>query len=175
MHEMKQIQFRRAEAHECPIIWQIVEGAIRRLGAAGVDQWQHGYPNPVCIEQDVAEGAGYVLVREGRIVAYGAVIFTGEPAYVAIDGAWLTSPDTAYVVVHRLCVAEAALGQGLGRCFMAQVEQLAAGRVTSVRVDTHADNPIMHTLLQQMGFRRCGIICFESRYLVAYEKVLVRA
>lgn len=172
LSEVPSLCFRKAEMDDFAAIWSIVEGAVRRLGAAGVDQWQHGYPNRATIAQDLADEIGYVLTWEERVVAYGTVLFTGEPAYAAIDGEWLTPLDTDYVVVHRLCVAEAALGQGLGRHFMEQVEQLAAGHVTSFRVDTHGDNPIMHNLLQQMGFRCCGIVYFESRYLVAYEKVL---
>lgn len=167
-------RFRRATEEDVATIWTIVEGAIRRLGAAGVDQWQHGYPNRARIAQDVAEEIGYVIEREGAVVAYGAVIFTGEPSYAAIEGVWLTREER-YVVVHRMCVADHALGEGLGRRFMEEVEALARERAISIRIDTHADNPVMHHLVQGLGFQRCGIIYFESRYLVAYEKVIADA
>ncbi|MBR2072596.1 MAG: GNAT family N-acetyltransferase, partial [Alistipes sp.] len=105
--------FRQATPHDLPTIYEILEGAIRRLGAMGVDQWQHGYPNRERIAQDVAEGVGYVIDEEDRVVAYGAVIFTGEEAYRAIEGRWLTDEEN-YVVVHRMCVAEEVVGHGFG-------------------------------------------------------------
>lgn len=163
--------FRQATKTDLSAIMTILEAAIRRLGAAGVDQWQHGYPNRARIEQDVAEGIGYVIEEEDRVVAYGAVIFTGEEAYRAIEGRWLTEEEN-YVVVHRLCVADEVVGHGFGRRFMEAVEQLSRGRVQSFRVDTHADNRVMQSLLPRLGFTRCGIIYFESRHLVAFEKIL---
>lgn len=156
---------------DVPAIMTLVEAAVRRLAAMGVDQWQDGYPNRGRIEQDVAEGIGYVIEEADRVVAYGAVIFTGEEAYRAIDGRWLTDEEN-YVVVHRMCVAEEVVGHGFGRRFMEAAEQLSRGRVQSFRVDTHADNRVMQSLLPRLGFTRCGIIYFESRHLVAFEKIL---
>lgn len=163
--------FRQATPHDLPTIYEILEGAIRRLGAMGVDQWQHGYPNRARIAQDVADGVGYVIEEEDRVVAYGAVIFTGEEAYRAIEGRWLTEEEN-YVVVHRMCVAEEVVGHGFGRRFMEAAEQLSRGRVQSFRVDTHADNRVMQALLPRLGFTPCGIIYFESRRLVAFEKII---
>ena len=156
---------------DVPAIMTLVEAGVRRLAAMGVDQWQDGYPNRGRIEQDVAEGIGYVIEENDRVVAYGAVIFTGEEAYRAIDGRWLTDEEN-YVVVHRMCVAEEVVGHGFGRRFMEAAEQLSRGRVQSFRVDTHADNRVMQSLLPRLGFTRCGIIYFESRHLVAFEKIL---
>ncbi|MDO4758968.1 MAG: GNAT family N-acetyltransferase [Rikenellaceae bacterium] len=164
-------KFRKATHTDLTAILTILEAAIRRLGAAGVDQWQHGYPNRERIEADIEEGVGYVIEQEGEVVAYGAVIFTGEPSYREIEGAWLTHEED-YVVVHRMCVADKVVGCGFGRSFMQQVEALARGRVRSFRVDTHADNRVMQSLLPKLGFQRCGIIYFESRYLVAFEKLI---
>ena len=163
--------FRQATPHDLPTIYEILEGAIRRLGEAGVDQWQHGYPNRARIEADVKESIGYVIEQADEVLAYGAVLFDGEPSYRTIEGAWLTEQEN-YVVVHRMCVAEKVLGQGFGRYFMQAVERLACGRVSSFRVDTHADNRVMQSLLPRLGFTRCGIIYFESRHLIAFEKIL---
>ena len=151
---------------------EIMAAASRRLGAAGVDQWQRGYPNRASVERDVEEGVGYVLVKDDDVVAYGAMVFTGEPAYAEIaDGEWLTS-EGDYAVVHRMCVAEEYVGKGYGRRFMAEAERVAAQSKRSMRVDTHADNKVMQHLMPSMGYTYCGIIYFESRYLTAFEKIL---
>ena len=156
---------------DVPAIMTLVEAAVRRLAAMGVDQWQDGYPNRGRIEQDVAEGIGYVIEENDRVVAYGAVIFTGEDAYRAIEGRWLTDEEN-YVVVHRLCVADEVVGQGFGRHFMEAVEQFSRGRVRSFRVDTHADNRVMQSLLPRLGFTRCGTIRIDGRPFEAFEKII---
>lgn len=163
--------FRPAMPEDVPAIMTLVEAAVRRLAAMGVDQWQDGYPNRGRIEQDVAEGIGYVIEENDRVVAYGAVIFTGEDAYRAIEGQWLTEEEN-YVVVHRMCVAEEVVGQGYGRRFMEAAELFSRDRVRSFRVDTHADNRVMQSLLPRLGFTRCGTIRIDGRPFEAFEKIL---
>ncbi len=57
--------FRQATPHDLPTIYEILEGAIRRLGAMGVDQWQHGYPNRERIAQDVEKTVATVAYESG--------------------------------------------------------------------------------------------------------------
>ena len=78
------MEFRKAVYSDVDEIVEIVKGGQERLRAQGIDQWQRGYPNRGSIEADVAAEVGMVLCDGGRVAAYGAVIFTGEPAYEAI-------------------------------------------------------------------------------------------
>lgn len=162
--------FRKATTADIDTIERIIKAASARLGAAGIDQWQRGYPNRTSIENDVEAGVGMVLALGNEILAYGAVIFTGEPAYDDLTGGkWLT--DGQYAVVHRLCVSEIFVGMGFAKQFMSAAEAMAAERVKSFRIDTHPDNKIMQSLVERMGFTYCGDVIIESRRL-AYEKVL---
>ena len=163
--------FRKAKVEDVDTVEQIMLAASGRLGAAGIDQWQRGYPNRTSVERDVADGVGYVAKDGEQIVAYGAVIFTGEVAYNDLTGGeWLTAGD--YAVVHRLCVAADRVGQGWSRCFMQCAEQLACeNSLPSLRIDTHPDNQIMQSLISSLGFTYCGDVVIESRRL-AYEKIL---
>ncbi len=162
--------FRKATEQDISAIEQIVMGASARLGAAGVDQWQRGYPNRGSIEKDVAEGVGMVLSEGDTILVYGAVIFTGEPAYNDItNGKWLTAGE--YACVHRLCVSEIFVGMGFSKHFMFATEAMASERVKSIRIDTHPENKIMQGLIQSLGYKYCGDVVIESRRL-AYEKLL---
>ncbi len=151
-------------------VMRIVEAAKGRLRSRGVDQWQRGYPCRESIEADVAAGVGMALRDEDGIAAYGAVIFTGEPAYDHIRGGrWLT--DGPYAVVHRLCVAEGRLGRGCATEFMRRTEEYVRGRVASIRIDTHPDNIPMQGLIRKCGFTYCGDVTIESRRL-AFERPL---
>lgn len=166
------IIFRKAAENDILPAVAIMNDAISRLGNEGVDQWQHGYPNRQRLVQDVEEGIGWVLCEDDEVVAYGALVFTGEPAYANItDGEWLTLEEN-YAVVHRMCVKQGVTGRGYGRRFMAEAERVAAQTRRSMRIDTHADNRTMQHLMRSMGYTYCGIIYFESRYLTAFEKIL---
>lgn len=166
------MRFRRATAMDLESIWRIFSTAIRRLGEAGIDQWQHGYPNRDVIREDIHRGRGWVIEEHDHLVAYGAVIVDGEPAYEQIEeGRWL-SESADYLVVHRLCVDEGVLGMGYGLRFMEEVEEQMRDRFGSFRVDTHPDNRIMHRFLSRLGFTRCGLITIDGDRFEAFEKPL---
>ena len=152
--------FRAAETGDVDIVTQIISEASARLGSAGIDQWQRGYPNRASVESDVEQGVGRVLCDGEQIVAYGAVIFTGEEAYRDLTGGgWLTSGS------YRV-------GQGWSRRFMMCAEEWAReNSLPSIRIDTHPDNKIMQNLIASSGYTYCGDVIIESRRL-AYEKVL---
>ena len=162
--------FRKATESDIDAVAAIMAAASARLGAAGVDQWQRGYPNRSSVEADVAAGVGMVLSEGDTILAYGAVIFTGEPAYDDLTGGeWLTL-EGDYACIHRLCVNEIFVGMGFSKQFMMAAEAMAAERVASIRIDTHPDNKIMQSLVARLGYTYCGDVVIESRRL-AYEKV----
>lgn len=162
--------FRKATEQDITAIEQIIRAASARLGAAGIDQWQRGYPNRSSIEKDVTEGVGMVLCEGDTILVYGAVIFTGEPAYNDLTGGeWLTQGE--YACVHRLCTNEIFVGMGFSKHFMLAAEAMASERVKSIRIDTHPDNKIMQGLICRLGYTYCGDVVIESRRL-AYEKLL---
>ena len=108
---------------------------------------------------------------QGNVVAYGAVVFDGEPAYDAIDGQWLT--DEPYVLVHRIAVADGERGRGVAAEFLHRVETLAQERgVKAFRIDTNFDNQTMLRLLERTGFTYCGKVVYRSGERLAYEKRL---
>ena len=108
---------------------------------------------------------------QGNVVAYGAVVFDGEPAYDAIEVAWRTDGD--YVVLHRMAVADGEKGRGVATEFMRRVEAMACGRGTgSMRVDTNFDNRYMLRMLGRLGFVYCGKVRYRSGERLAFEKTL---
>ena len=108
---------------------------------------------------------------QGNVIAYGAVVFDGEPAYDAIEGAWLT--DGEYVVLHRMAVADGEKGRGVATEFMRRVEAMACGRGTgSMRVDTNFDNRYMLRMLGRLGFVYCGKVRYRSGERLPFEKTL---
>lgn len=172
----KELIFRQAQSCEADRIMQIIRQAQARMYAAGSRQWQDGYPAPGHISADIGRGRGYVLCNPEvkgpqAVVAYGAVVFDGEPAYDALDGKWLT--EGPYVLVHRIAVADEEKGRGVGSAFLKHVEELALERgVKAFRIDTNFDNEPMLRLLERTGFTYCGKVVYRSGERVAFEKQL---
>ncbi len=165
------LNMRKATPEDADRIWQIIQQAQERMRLRGSEQWQDGYPNPPVIERDIEHGYGYVLCNDTGVIAYGSVIFDGEPAYDELDGQWLT--DQPFVVVHRLAVADEMLQQGIATLFMQRVEELSRERgVYSFRVDTNFDNLSMQRVLAKLGFVYCGEVVYRQGYRRAYEKIL---
>ena len=161
----------KADIGQVGRIMEIIAEARRLLRQSGSPQWQNGYPEAADIERDCRRGTAYVMVDEAEIVAYGAVIFTGEEAYNALEGRWLS--DRPYVVLHRLAVAESQRDRGVAQQFFEAVAQLAAERgVESFRVDTHEMNGIMRHILQKTGFAYCGTVWYDGSPRMAYERLL---
>lgn len=162
---------RKATLSDVPAIWAILQQAIEQRRRDGSRQWQDGYPNEQVVREDIANGYGYVLVREGEIAAYAAIIFGVEPAYNDIDGQWLTNGD--YVVVHRVATSNAVKRCGVAVRLFEMIADMAAERgVYSIKVDTNFDNAPMLGILGKLGYTYCGEIFFGGAARRAYEKVL---
>ncbi|MDE6093696.1 MAG: GNAT family N-acetyltransferase, partial [Muribaculaceae bacterium] len=112
--------FRLATLDDLPQIMPIMEAAVARMLREGKQQWDETCPALPHIMDDVMAGQGYVLEECGKVMAYGAVVYTGEPAYDDLDGEWLS--DGTYVVVHRLAVLQESQGSGVATLFFNMVE-----------------------------------------------------
>lgn len=151
--------------------WTILQQGKAQMFREGKHQWTESYPSRDSVVSDLAKGYAYVLERDGHVVAYGAVVFDGEPAYEQIRDKWLT--NRPYVVIHRLAVADEAKRQGIAAEFFRQVMDLAVSRgVMSIKVDTNYDNYYMQRLAERLGFTYCGIVVYPSGERLAYERRL---
>ena len=167
--------FRQAQSCETDRIMQIIRQAQARMHAAGSRQWQDGYPAPGHISADIGRNRGYVLCKPGvegplSVIAYGAVVFDGEPAYDRIEeGSW--AAEGPYVAVHRLVVGERFVRRGVAAALLREAAREALVRgIRSFRIDTNFDNQTMLRLLERTGFTYCGKVVYRSGERLAYEK-----
>lgn len=164
---------RPATAEDVPRLLELVAQAQAYFRAAGIDQWQDGYPNAAVLQADREKGASYVIEENSCVLATFMAGCEEDPNYAHIDGAWRTQ-GVPYAVLHRIAVEETAKGKGLAAQAVAFACRLAAARqVGSVRVDTHAQNTSMRRMLEKNGFVLCGGITLQSGApRVAYERLL---
>ena len=151
-----------AEPEQVDAMVAITEQARANMAAMGIDQWQCGYPDRGTWEADVAAGAAYVALDEGRVVAVFRYADEPEAAYETLEGEWLT----------------ACRGRGIiGKLFAFACEKAAVDGMVSVRIDTHADNAPMRRAVEKFGFVPCGDITLTEgpeagAPRIAFEKVL---
>ncbi len=154
----------------------ITEQARANMAAMGINQWQCGYPYRSTWEADVAEGAAYVGVEDGRVVAVFCCSDVPEASYGTLEGEWLTSGP--YAVIPRCAVDPAERGRGLiAELFQFACDKAAAEGMASMRIDTHADNAPMRRAVEKFGFTYCGPITLADGAeagspRIAFEKVL---
>lgn len=166
----EKLLFRTAQPSDVDTVLRMIEEGRRRLKASGVDQWQDGYPNRAAVEADVARKRGLLILSDRIEAGYGAVVTDGEAAYDTPECRW-TVPGP-YLTIHRLCIAEAYVRQGLARAFIRHAGRTGAARgFRALRADTHPDNRRMLRLLEEEGFRYAGR-CYYASLRLAFEKAL---
>ena len=116
------------------------------------NQWINGYPSHDIIAEDINNGNFYVCKNEeGSIVGAFTFIIGNDPTYEKIYcGKWLN--DKPYGVIHRL------VSNGTTHGITKNCIEWCLKQIQNIRIDTHADNKIMQSLMLKYGFEYCGII-----------------
>lgn len=163
------IFLRKAEPVDIAGIMTIIEEAREFLRVSGSDQWQSGYPAASDVERDIELGQGYVLVVDGVLAGYAAVITGEEPAYTKItEGSW-SNDSLDYVTVHRLALSDTFRGKSLSRFMFSDIFTLMKARgYKDFRIDTHAKNKIMQHIFEREGFVKRGLVWIEGER-IAYQ------
>lgn len=152
------MELRKATAADVKAIGALYDQARAALKAAGVDQWQDGYPNETDAAKDVADGTSYVLTEDGQVVGTACLGFGVEPTYNVIEqGSWLGQGDYGYL--HRAAVSGQVKGRGAAGRFFEELKRQARERgVRFIRGDTHRDNRPMQRVMAKSGLSCRGII-----------------
>lgn len=162
--------FRLAADSDISKIMVIIDQAKQQMRREGKDQWNEFYPTKEHIFNDIHTHQGYVLCLKEKIIAYVAIVFSGEPAYNSIEGNWLS--DQPYATLHRLAVANEMKRKGIATGLLKRVEILAKVKdFASIRIDTNDDNESMQRIIQKSGYSYCGVIHYIRGSRLAYEKV----
>ena len=113
-------------------------------------QWEDGYPQTNILIDDIKNGNSYVIEENGRVFGVFSLIFGKDPTYTTIDGSWLN--NYPYATIHRIA------SDGTHKHIFKTAIDYAFKFISDLRIDTHEDNIIMHHLLNEYGFTKCGVI-----------------
>ena len=126
-------------------------------------QWGTTYPAAELLEEDIRLSRLFVDEVQGRVCGVFMFAMGDDPTYAYIeDGKWLD--ESPYGVIHRVA------SDGTVRGVLERCVAFCRERCPHLRIDTHADNHVMQTLVTRAGFTRCGIIYVEDGSpRIAYE------
>ena len=150
------MHIRKATYDDLERLMEIFENSKAIMRSSGnLQQWNNGYPAQEIVKADIDNGHCYVLCDNEAVIGTMALIPGPDPTYTYIEGEWLD--DEPYYVIHR--IATSAPGSNVARTMLDWAfEHIAQHGSHVIRIDTHADNCIMHHILQKYGFIRCGVI-----------------
>ena len=151
------MEIRPSRPDDLDDILRVYEAARQTMRETGnPNQWGDSWPPVEVVRDDIPAGRSYVVTDdEGTVHGVFVLIIGEDPTYGYIeDGAWLD--DEPYGTIHRI----ASDGQMRG-VFAASIG-FCLGKIGNLRIDTHADNAIMHHSITKAGFTRCGTIYLED-------------
>ena len=128
--------------------------------AHGLHQWRWGgYPSADMVQEDIEAGTLYV-VREGEeLLCAVCVIAADDREHSGIN--WLFGGKIG--MFHRLAIAPAAQGKGLGKKVLADVIDLLRGMgCDCLRCDTFCENHRALALYRSLGMRDAGEVYYEG-------------
>lgn len=162
------MEIRKTRIEELNAVMKIYEAAREFMKKTGnPNQWGNNQPPQSKIEADIQSGNSYVCVDNGELIgAFTYIYGEDDPTYGYVEnGQWLN--EYPYGVMHS--VASLDSGKGVGRfCINWALEQSR-----NVRIDTHSDNRVMQSLLDKLGFIRCGTIYLENGDpRIAFQKTI---
>ncbi len=148
---------RKADFNDYDTISNIYSEAREYMKQNGnPNQWGDTYPPDEVIQNDINNGALYVVIDENE-EAVGVFAFLDGPdiTYKKIyNGKWHN--DDPYKVIHRVAVK-------LHRKGVASfVFDYCINQFPVIRIDTHRDNIPMQKSLKKNGFSYCGIIYLQN-------------
>jgi len=164
------ITMRPATEADMQAVYAILSGAIDHMNANGIPQWDERYPTPADADGNLQNGELYVAEAEnGAVVATVALNQQCDPEYRTT--AW--QGGEPWVVVHRLCVAPEAQGQGVGRGLMLAVEDWArANGYADIRLDAFSRNPHALRMYDKLGYVKRGEATWRKGLFYLMEKRL---
>ena len=157
---------RHAAESDLPRILGIYGTARQFMRQTGnMTQWINGYPSEPLLRQDIINGDLYVMEDAGGVYGAFAFILGDDPTYAHIEGAWQDTA-TPYGTIHRIG------SDGTHRGVLHECVDWALGRISHLRVDTHADNHVMQRCILREGFSCCGVIHIaDGTPRVAFERI----
>lgn len=165
-----EIRVIKAGIMDLPDICTIFEKATRVMNDNRIHQWDNLYPNQEIIREDILNSQMYLGVIENQIASVFVLNQQSEAEYE--NGNWKYK-DSAYKVVHRLCVDPTFQKMGVGTKTMQIIENLQKNEGTAaIRLDAFSLNPYALRMYEKLGYIKVGEVNWRTGLFYLYEKII---
>ena len=129
-------------------------------------QWVWGeYPAEDILQGSLDAGTLYIAREDDALLAAVTIDTHFDPEYEGVNWLFGTKPGA----FHRLAIAPAHQGKGLGRRIIADVCEILRGMgCNALRIDTYVNNTAAQKLYTAVGMRKAGEVRFFHRPLPFY-------
>jgi ribosomal protein S18 acetylase RimI-like enzyme len=166
------IEIRQATLTDVTSLMELVRACIADMRSQGIDQWDDVYPNRATIQRDVDDRTVFIATVAGVIAGMATLNEHQDPEYTEVPWRFGGRP----AVIHRLVVAPAVAGKGVGRALMRFLETRGEGiGYDCIRLDVYAQNPRAVRFYELLSYHRAGQVRFRKGSFYCYEKNLGRA
>lgn len=137
---------------------------ILHMKANQIPQWDETYPRAIHFMNDIRHASLYGYYLDGTLVGVACIDQTCHSSYY--DLPWNVKNS---VFIHRVVVDPDVQRQGIAKALFDHAETLAKEwNASSIKVDTHPENPIMIQFLQKNGYSHVGML--DAIYRIGFEK-----
>ena len=153
------MNIRKAKFSELHRLLEIYKTAREYMAATGnPHQWKNSYPSKKLVKEDIEKKTCYVIEREGHICACFTFMKGREKSY---ERDFSCNKD--YGIIHRVASNQSEKGIVRHIINFLKDEEL-------LRIDTHKDNITMQRALENIGFKKLGIVYLhDGSYRILYE------
>ncbi len=164
------MNYRQGRIEDLDNIISLLRGAIARMEAQGIYQWDELYPTEDDFKDDIAKENLYVVFEENELVALYVISGESDEAYKSAD--WKSSDNNAYIL-HRFCVGASFQNKGYGKRILTHIEsQIKDMGYSSVRLDVFTQNPFAQRLYRDNGYKERGVANWRKGRFDLMEKII---
>ena len=156
----------KATVNDFSAVCALYEAVCGQMASAASPQWVWGeYPSEAILRESLDAGSLYIA-RDGENLLCAVTVDTCfDPEYDDVNWLFGVKPGA----FHRLAIAPAHQGKGLGRKAVEAVcDILRSQSCDTLRIDTYAPNASAQKLYTGMGMRKAGEVRFFHRELPFY-------
>ena len=163
-----EIVVRKANITDLRNICDIYSAAILVMDDNHIHQWDTLYPNEDLLKNDILKNQMYIAEIENQIASVFVLNQENDTEYD--NGNWKYK-DSAFMVVHQLCVNPHFQNQRVGTKTMQTLEKMLKREgAESIRLDTFSQNPFALRMYEKLGYRRVGEANWRKGLFYLYEK-----
>lgn len=166
------MNFMKATENDFDLVYDMMIRAREKLKREGIFQWDHRYPKPEMIRNDLINGYTSLVMDGDKIIAF----FTSNSICeddVHDNTRWLYD-GSLWIILHRLCVDPLFQEKGIGQKILNKFEEeCLENGYESIRIDVFSTNMTAIHIYEKYGYTRVGEAVCERGLFFIYEKKIV--